>query len=193
LVRAERFVLSSHTACATRGAELERNRMANPFAHIELTTSDQEGAKKFYKKLFDWKLKDMPMGPEGVYTMIDVGKGTGGGMQSKPMPEAPVTWLPYVEVDDVNKTLEKVEKHGGKVILPYHDIGDMGAIGVFSDPAGAMLGIWSLSKPKKKPKKEKAEKAKAEKPKKDKAPKSDKVPKSGKAEKPKKNKSKSKK
>ena len=36
--------------------------MANVFCHIELSTSDVAAAKKFYTKLFDWKLSDMPMG-----------------------------------------------------------------------------------------------------------------------------------
>ena len=89
--------------------------MANQFAHIELTTSDLGKAKKFYKKLFDWKLTDMPMGPGSVYTMIAPGKGPGGGMQAQPMPEAPVTWLPYVEVDSVKRSLAKAEKNGAKV------------------------------------------------------------------------------
>src|SRR5580693_3764761 len=113
--------------------------MANAFAHIELTTSDLGAAKKFYKKLFDWKLKDMPMGPPGspVYTMIKPGKGPGGGMQAKPMPEAPVTWMPYVEVPDVKKAIAKATKLGAKPVLPFMDIGAMGTIGVFLDPAGA--------------------------------------------------------
>ena len=37
--------------------------MGNPFAHIELTTGDLGAAKKFYKKLFDWKLGE----PIAVY------------------------------------------------------------------------------------------------------------------------------
>ena len=125
--------------------------MANPFAHIELTTRDLGAAKKFYKKLFDWKLTDMPMGQDGgVYTMIAAGKAPGGGMQAQPMPGAPVTWLPYVEVDDVKKTLAKAEKGGAKVVLPLMDIGKNGTIGVFVDPAGAMLGVWTKAKPAKK-------------------------------------------
>ena len=88
--------------------------MANQFAHIELTTSDLGKAKKFYKKLFDWKLTDMPMDHGAVYTMIAPGKGAGGGMQAKPMPEAPVTWLPYVEVDSVPRSLAKA----GSPFLP---------------------------------------------------------------------------
>jgi predicted enzyme related to lactoylglutathione lyase len=135
--------------------------MANAFAHIELTTSDLGAAKKFYKKLFDWKLKDMPMGPAGspVYTMIAPGKGPGGGMQARPMPEAPVTWLPYVEVNDVKKALVKAEKGGAKVILPAMDIGKNGIIGIFVDPAGATLGVWSKAKAAKKGTKKKAKKS----------------------------------
>jgi predicted enzyme related to lactoylglutathione lyase len=133
--------------------------MANPFAHIELTTSDLGAAKKFYKKLFDWKLTDMPMGEGGgVYTMIAAGKPPGGGMQAQPMPGAPVTWLPYVEVDDVKKSLAKAEKGGAKVIMPMMDIGKNGIIGIFVDPAGAMLGVWSKAKPAKKGAKKAAKK-----------------------------------
>ncbi len=133
--------------------------MANPFAHIELTTGDLGAAKKFYKKLFDWKLTDEPMGPGMVYTMIAPGKGPGGGMQAKPMPEAPVTWLPYVEVESVKKTLAKAEKGGAKVVLPMMDIGKNGIIGVFADPTGALLGVWAKAKPAKKGAKKGAKKA----------------------------------
>ena len=140
--------------------------MANPFAHIELTTTDLGAAKKFYTKLFDWKLTDMPMDAGAVYTMIAPGKGPGGGMQAQPMPNAPVTWLPYVEVDNVEKMLAKAEKAGAKVALPLTDIGEMGSIGIFIDPAGAMLGLWAPGKPAKKAGKKKAAKKKAAKKKK---------------------------
>jgi predicted enzyme related to lactoylglutathione lyase len=113
--------------------------MPNPFAHIELTTDNLKAAQKFYGKVFAWKLNDMP----GMnYTMIDVGGGTGGGMQAKPMPEAPTGWMPYVQVDDVKATLSKAAKAGATIALPYHEIGEMGAIGVFADPNGAMIGVW---------------------------------------------------
>jgi len=113
--------------------------MPNPFAHIELTTDNLKAAQKFYGKVFAWKLSDMP----GMnYTMIDVGNGVGGGMQSKPMPEAPTGWMPYVQVDDVKATIAKATKAGATAVLPYQEIGEMGAIGVFADPNGAMIGVW---------------------------------------------------
>jgi predicted enzyme related to lactoylglutathione lyase len=115
--------------------------MPNPFAHVELNTDDVGKAKKFYKSLFKWKLA--AMGPD--YTMIDVGKGgTGGGRQRKAIPGSPTLWLPYVQVDDVKKTIAKARKLGAGIQVDYMDIGEMGAIGVFIDPTGAPLGVWAL-------------------------------------------------
>ena len=117
--------------------------MPNAFAHIELTTDDLKAAQKFYGKVFAWKLSDMP----GMnYTMIDVGGGTGGGMQARPMPDAPTGWMPYVQVDDVKATVAKAVKAGATAMLAYQEIGDMGAIGVFADPNGAVIGVWEASK-----------------------------------------------
>jgi predicted enzyme related to lactoylglutathione lyase len=64
---------------------VEGGPMANPFVHVELNTTDLTQAKTFYEKLFDWKMQDIPM-PQGSYTMIDVGEGTGGGMMKQLMP-----------------------------------------------------------------------------------------------------------
>jgi len=70
----------------------------NPFCHVELNTTDLKKAKDFYSQLFNWKLEDMP---DGSYTMIRVGEGTGGGMMNNPVPGAPSFWLSYVLVDDI--------------------------------------------------------------------------------------------
>jgi hypothetical protein len=79
------------------------------------------------------------------YTMIDVGngqQGAGGGMQAKPMPEAPTGWMPYVQVDSVKATIAKAVKAGATAMLPFQEIGEMGAIGIFSDPQGCAIGVW---------------------------------------------------
>lgn len=112
--------------------------MGNPFVHFELNTDDVAGAKKFYGKVFDWTFEDMPaMG----YTMIKAGT-TGGGIQKKPMPQAPTQWLSYVEVESVKATLAKAKKAGATIMQDYMPIGGMGAIGIFVDPTGAALGLW---------------------------------------------------
>jgi len=114
--------------------------MANPFCHIELSTTDVGKAQKFYKGLFDWEYKPMPA---MEYVGINVGPGTGGGMQKVQAPGIPPHWLPYVEVADVKKTVAKAKKLGATIMLEFMPIGDMGSIGVFADPAGAAIGVWA--------------------------------------------------
>ena len=36
--------------------------MANPFVHVELTTTDSKRSKEFYGKLFDWRFEEVPVG-----------------------------------------------------------------------------------------------------------------------------------
>ena len=120
--------------------------MPNPFCHVELSTGDVATSKKFYKSLFKWKVDTLGKAMGG-YTMINVGKGVGGGMMQKMMPEQPTAWLPYVEVDDVKKALAKARKLGADVKVDFTEIpGGMGAFGVFVDPSGAGLGVWQAAK-----------------------------------------------
>ena len=138
--------------------------MANPFVHLDLACDDPAAAKKFYAKIFAWKFKDFPA---MQWTGIDVGKGVGGGLGKKQMPDQPSAWTAYVEVDDVKSTMAKAAKAGATVIVQYMDIPGMGAFGIFIDPQGAALGVWqTAAKPaaKKAGKKKAAKKAAAEKP-----------------------------
>lgn len=134
--------------------------MANPFVHIELAADDVDAAKKFYGSVFDWKLQDSDMGGGMMYTMLGVGKGTGGGMMKKHMSGQPTAWLPYVEVADVNASLAKARNAGATVVVERQEIGQgMGAFGVIVDPQGASLGLWEAN-PKAAPAKRTAAKKK---------------------------------
>ena len=119
--------------------------MANPFVHVELETTDLTKAKNFYSKLFDWKLEDMPM-PDGTYTMIGVGEGTGGGMMKHPMPGAPSMWMAYVLVDDVKAATKKAKDLGATVMKEAIPVKDMGWFSIIVDPTGAHLGLWQSRK-----------------------------------------------
>jgi uncharacterized protein len=117
--------------------------MANPFVHVELHTQDPEGAKKFYKELFDWKLEDVP---EMNYTIIDVGEpGRGGGIMKSPMPDALPQWVPYVLVDDVAASTEKAKSLRATVLQDVTEIPDVGWFSMLLDPTGA---AFALFKPK---------------------------------------------
>jgi predicted enzyme related to lactoylglutathione lyase len=109
---------------------------------MELNTSDPEAAQKFYKAIFGWKYKKMKMEGGGVYVGIMVGEEGIGGIQKSPHPEAPPHWLGYVGVQSIKKTSAKVEKGGGKVLLPEMPIAGMGSLAIYSDPQGAMFAVW---------------------------------------------------
>ncbi|HZL46843.1 MAG TPA: VOC family protein [Opitutaceae bacterium] len=115
--------------------------MGNPFVHVELNTTDVGKAKNFYSKLFDWELEDMPM-ENGTYTMIKVGKGTGGGLIKHPVPGAPSSWLAYVLVDDVAAATKKAKSLGAIVMKDVTEVMDAGWLSIIVDPTGAALGLW---------------------------------------------------
>jgi predicted enzyme related to lactoylglutathione lyase len=119
--------------------------MANPFVHIELMSTDTDKSKAFFGKLFNWELEDMPM-PAGAYTMIKVGSGTGGGIMHNPIPGAPSSWVPYVDVEDLRAATAKAQSLGGKLMKEITEIPNMGSFSIITDPTGAMLGLWETKK-----------------------------------------------
>lgn len=118
--------------------------MPNAFVHVELNTTDVAKAKGFYGKLFEWTLEDTKMGESGDldYTMIKVGKGTGGGMMKQLIPGTGSAWLPYVEVSDIKLSTKKAQSLGAKVMRDVSAVADMGWLSIIVDPTGAMLGLW---------------------------------------------------
>jgi predicted enzyme related to lactoylglutathione lyase len=114
--------------------------MANPFVHVELNSTDLSKARSFYQQLFAWKLQDVPM-PQGTYTLIDVGEGTGGGMLQHPMSGAPSMWVAYVAVDDIRASTDKAKSLGGKVLKDVEVI-PQGSFSIIEDPTGAVFALW---------------------------------------------------
>jgi uncharacterized protein len=115
--------------------------MPNPFVHVELNTTDLGKAKSFYGQLFDWTMEDMPM-PDGAYTVIKVGQGTGGGMMKHPVPGAPSTWLAYVQVDDIEASTRKAASLGAQLLKDVTEIPGVGWFSIFLDPTGAALALF---------------------------------------------------
>jgi predicted enzyme related to lactoylglutathione lyase len=124
--------------------------MNNPFSQhgafswCELMTSDPEGAKTFYGKLFDWTLESAANAPAGVdYTMIKCADQPIGGVMAIPQNTAgmPPHWGTYITVDDVDVTLERALDMGAKVCCPPQDITGVGRFCVLQDPQGAVFSI----------------------------------------------------
>ncbi len=110
------------------------------FSWNELMTTDVNGAKDFYGKMFGWVLEDMATNDMG-YTMAKKDGKEVAGIMATP-PEAgnmPPMWGAYVTVDDVEASAKQAEDLGGKIMLAPQDIPDVGRFCVISDPQGATL------------------------------------------------------
>lgn len=107
----------------------------------ELQTNDADKAVAFYKALAGFTEEKMDMGPMGTYHVLNFeGKGRAGVMKS-PMAEIPPNWLPYVQVEDTDKTAERAKKLGGTITVPPTDIPDVGRFAVITDNQGGVIGI----------------------------------------------------
>lgn len=115
--------------------------MGNPFTHVEIGSRDMEKARGFYEQVFDWKIEAMPMGEGQVYGTIDTGTPPGGGL-FEPAPEVPVGVTVYIQVDNVEEALGKIEGAGGKTVMPKQEVPGEGWFALFSDLDGNVLGLW---------------------------------------------------
>lgn len=120
-------------------------RQHGSFCWNELMTSDVSSAKVFYAELLGWEMHDL-QGPDSTtYTMVKVGQEEVGGIMGFPPDYKGATpiWQPYIEVDDVEKQMDRIERLGGKVLMPPQDIPGVGRFIVINDPQGAMLALIS--------------------------------------------------
>ncbi len=117
--------------------------MSNAFVHVELNTDDPSKATDFYTALFDWKAEVVPAGQNGdTYTMIFDGAAPIGGIQKKPMGDAPTMWLPYVGVADLSGTVSSARNLGAKIVVDEMAVMGFGALAIIEDPTGAILAFW---------------------------------------------------
>jgi predicted enzyme related to lactoylglutathione lyase len=122
------------------------------FCWVELGTSDGEGAKKFYTELLGWSFVDHPVGPEMIYTMLQLdGKDAAALYQMTGEMTAqgiPPNWLSYVSVTNVDESSTKATELGGTLLKEPFDVMDVGRMAVVQDPTGAVFALWQANKHK---------------------------------------------
>jgi predicted enzyme related to lactoylglutathione lyase len=110
----------------------------NPVVHLELHTSDLQGARKFYAGLCGWRPERIDAG-DGSYLALELGADLGGGIVEcatrRPL------WLPYVEVTEIAAATERAGRLGASVLLEPRE-GPAGWRSVVAAPAGAEIAFW---------------------------------------------------
>jgi predicted enzyme related to lactoylglutathione lyase len=116
------------------------------FCWFELATSDQDSAKNFYSKLFNWEINDQEMGPGMYYTQLEKnGKPVAAlyGMEKERLAAGiPPHWNTYIAVDDVDAATKNAAKLGANVLAEPFDVMEFGRMSTVQDPTGAGIQLW---------------------------------------------------
>jgi predicted enzyme related to lactoylglutathione lyase len=111
-----------------------------PVVHLELHTGEGTRASAFYQELLHWRTR-LVRAASSSYLAVDLGAPIGGGVvecrTSRPL------WLPYVEVDRVDRATEQARRLGATVMLEPCE-GPSGWRSVVSSPVAGEVALWEL-------------------------------------------------
>jgi predicted enzyme related to lactoylglutathione lyase len=112
--------------------------------HLDMASDDPAASADFYSQLFGWKVAFHER--EG-YTSFTDGRINGGFPDLvrgfAPVREVlqPGDVLPYVEVADLDASLEKVRELGGEVLLAATEAAPGVWLAIIRDPAGVKFAL----------------------------------------------------
>ena len=112
--------------------------MGMPVVHFEIHGEDSDAIAEFYATIFEWTINaNNPIN----YGLVDTnaeGHGIAGGILSSDM--APAVMI-YIQVDDPQAYLDRIEAAGGQIVLPVTEIPGSITMAIFEDPAGNRIGL----------------------------------------------------
>ena len=112
----------------------------HPIVHIEFSAKDHNSAAKFYSDLFGWKTEGIP---QMNYSTFAAEGGPGGGFAPVSETNPAGSTIVYIDSEDIESDLAKVVKLGGKAVVKKTVIPGMGWFGLFADPTGNLVGLYT--------------------------------------------------
>ena len=110
---------------------------------VDLGSPDIDASVSFYGELLGWDVPESENAEEtGGYRIATQRGKSAAGMMPLMQEGQPPAWTTYVSVADADATAEKVKSAGGQVIAEPLDVMDLGRMALFSDPTGAVIGVW---------------------------------------------------
>jgi predicted enzyme related to lactoylglutathione lyase len=112
-------------------------------AWFDITTTNLQGSKDFYGKLFGWQFTPV-QGTDQAAEIVAGGTaiGTLRGAEGK---ITPFNGVVYVQVTDIQASCKKAKELGGTIPegFPFNLPDGIGAIALVVDPAGHPVGLYS--------------------------------------------------
>ena len=114
--------------------------MANPVIYVRLTTRNKDTAKTFYLQLFDWEWGEPETHNGRVFYPWDPKDPPTGDLVNM-LEEEPLGWVPMVEVEKIDTSIQQAIVLGGRVLVGKTDH-DKFYYAYIEDPTGAVIGLY---------------------------------------------------
>jgi len=115
--------------------------MGNPVIYFEVMGKDHKALSSFFTGVFDWETT--PAGPAN-YEFVSTGEPVNGGIGSPPE-GGPSYATFYVQVDDLQATLDKAESLGGRTVMAPMNVAENTDVALFEDPEGHIIGLVKIT------------------------------------------------
>ncbi len=108
---------------------------------VDLMSTDQSAAVKFYGELFGW---DIEVGPPetGGYGMATIGGRAVAGIGGMMGLDHPPVWNTYLATSDAQATASSAESAGGSIVAPVMDVMEFGRMAFVGAVGGGVFGLW---------------------------------------------------
>jgi predicted enzyme related to lactoylglutathione lyase len=114
-------------------------------AHYAINAADVDRALRFYQNVFGWKFQ--AYGPPGFY-MVDEESAKmtvrlRGSLQKRReiVPGVSIRGFECtISVENIEAAADRVEKNGGKIVMPICTLAGVGRLLFFQDPEGNIAG-----------------------------------------------------
>lgn len=120
--------------------------MPNPVVRWQIVTPDCAKAAAFYRDVFEWEISAAnSLGYRELRTGTASPTPVDGGVWPSPADKSGFVQL-FIEVEDVDKCIDKALRHGARVIVAKSVLPDGDIIALLLDPTGISFGICRLKK-----------------------------------------------
>jgi predicted enzyme related to lactoylglutathione lyase len=119
--------------------------MTFPVAHFEIECDDVERAKRFYERVFGWKIR--AWGPPNYYLIDSSTAGIGGDLRERQHRGAGnCGFVCTITCEDLKATMSAVVAHGGAIAAPEYRIDGVGNLAYVTDTEGNRIGLMQQDK-----------------------------------------------
>lgn len=112
---------------------------------MDLTVENADAVRDFYREVVGWTDSGLDMGGYKDYVMSEpsTGKAISGICHASGSNAGlPAVWLIYINVENLEQSLQHCAQLGGQAITPIRSYGEHGRYCIIRDPAGACAALF---------------------------------------------------